>query len=236
MITTVLFDLDGTLLPMDLDLFLEHYFKLLCKKLVVHGYDPAKLTKGIQDGVVAMVSNDGAKTNEDVFWDAFCRVVGHNAKADIHLFQDFYENEFSGTRAACGFDPKAAEAVAAIKAKGLRVVLATNPLYPAIATQNRIRWAGFQPEDFELYTTYEDTYHCKPNPAYYQDVCDALGVSPEECIMVGNDAIEDTAAEKLGIQVFLLTDCLIDEKNLLQNGLDCPKGSFADLIAFLQTA
>ena len=233
MITTVLFDLDGTLLPMDLDLFLEHYFKLLCKKLVVHGYDPAKLTKGIQDGVVAMVSNDGAKTNEDVFWDAFCGVVGHNAKADIHLFQDFYENEFSGTRAACGFDPKAAEAVATIKAKGLRVVLATNPLYPAIATQNRIRWAGFQPEDFELYTTYEDTYHCKPNPAYYQDILDKLGLKAEECLMVGNDAIEDLAAAKLGIKVFLLPKYLINRNNLDLSA--CPQGDFDDLLNYIDT-
>ena len=41
----VLFDLDGTLLPMDLGKFLEAYFALLSKRLVPHGYDPIKLVK-----------------------------------------------------------------------------------------------------------------------------------------------------------------------------------------------
>ena len=125
------------------------------------------------------------------------------------------------------------DAIAAIKAKGLRVVLATNPLYPFIATENRIRWAGFQPEDFELFTTYEDTYHCKPNPAYYQDILDKLGLKAEECLMVGNDAIEDMAAAKIGIKVFLLPRNLINRKNL--DISHYPQGNFDDLLSFIDT-
>ena len=111
------------------------------------------------------------------------------------------------------------------------MVLATNPLYPAIATQNRIRWAGFRPEDFELYTTYEDTYHCKPNPAYYQDILDKLGLKPEECLMVGNDANEDMAAAKLGIPVFLLPKYLINRHNL--DISTYPQGDFDDLLEYI---
>ena len=40
MIKTVLFDLDGTLLPMDQDNFVKAYFKNLAIKLAPHGYDP----------------------------------------------------------------------------------------------------------------------------------------------------------------------------------------------------
>ena len=71
----------------------------------------------------------------------------------------------------------------------------------------------------------------KPNPAYYQEVLDKLGVDPKECLMVGNDVIEDVAAEKLGMQIFLVTDCLINKK-----GADIsayPQGTFADLLRYL---
>ena len=233
MITTVFFDLDGTLLPMELDGFLERYFALLTKKLAVCGYEPRKLTDGMWDGVMAMIGNDGSRTNEDVFFDAFSKAVGRNARADQPLFEDFYHNEFLSAQDACGFDPEAVKTVASIKASGLRVVLATNPIYPAIATENRIRWAGFQPEDFELYTTYEDFRHCKPNPAYYQDILDRLGLKPEECLMVGNDAEEDLAAAKLGIHVFLLPKWLINRRG--RDISSIPQGDFEDLLRHIDT-
>ena len=232
-ISTILFDLDGTLLPMDQDQFVKYYFGLLVKKLAPLGYDPELLVQGIWKGTGAMVKNDGSVSNEDAFWNCFNQVMSKNAREDEPHFRQFYENEFGGAQAACGFNPKAAEAVKAIKEKGFRVALATNPIFPAIATESRTRWAGLDVGDFEYFTAYENSRHCKPNPAYFQDVCDALGVSPEECLMVGNDAIEDTAAEKLGIRVFLLTDCLINK-----DGRDIsryPQGGFDDLLKFVDT-
>ena len=228
MLTTVLFDLDGTLLPMELDTYLEAYFELLTRKLSVHGYDPEAVTNGMWEGVNAMIANNGSLTNEAVFWSAFSRGVGRDARLDMQLFEEFYENEFQTLSSVCGHDPRAAEVIAAVKARGLRVVLATNPLYPAIATRNRIRWAGLQPEDFEIYTTFEDTYHCKPNPAYFQDILDKLSLKPDECLMVGNDAIEDLAAAKLGIPVFLMTKYLINRKNSDISAY--PQGDFDDLL------
>ena len=231
--TTILFDLDGTLLPMDQDQFVKYYFGLLVKKLAPLGYDPELLVQGIWKGTGAMVKNDGTISNEDAFWNCFNQVMGKNARQDEPHFRHFYENEFGGAQAACGFNPKAAEAVKAIKGKGFRVALATNPIFPAIATESRTRWAGLDVADFEYFTDYENSRHCKPNPAYFQDVCDALGVSPAECLMVGNDAMEDTAAEKLGIRVFLLTDCLInkDGRDISQY----PQGGFDDLLKFVDT-
>ena len=231
MITTVFFDLDGTLLPMELDSFLESYFDLLIKKLSLHGYDAETTTNGMWESLFAMLNNDGSRTNEDAFWDRFSQEVGKDARNDAAIFQDFYQNEFYGTKVACGYDPKAVETVAAVKARGLRVVLATNPLYPAIATESRIRWAGFDPEDFEVYTTFENYSHCKPNPAYYQDIMDNLGLKPEECLMVGNDAIEDTAALKAGIKVFLLPKYLVNRQNVDISAY--PQGDFDDLLQYI---
>lgn len=232
-ITTILFDLDGTLLPMDQDQFVKYYLGMLAKKLAPHGYDPERLIAGIWKGTGAMVKNDGTDTNEDTFWNCFNEFMGKNARQDEAIFQHFYENEFGAAKAACNFNPKAAEVIKTIKEKGFRVALATNPIFPAIATENRTRWAGLDATDFELVTTYENSRHCKPNPAYYQDVCDTLGVAPEECVMVGNDAQEDTAAEKLGIRVFLLTDCLINKDGRDISGY--PQGSFQELLEFIDT-
>ena len=116
---------------------------------------------------------------------------------------------------------------------GLRVALATNPIFPAVATESRIRWAGLEPEDFELRTTYENIGYCKPNPEYYREIAARLGVRPEECLMVGNDVTEDMVAESIGMQVFLLTDCLINKER--KNIAKYPRGSFNQLMQFIDT-
>ena len=232
MITTILFDLDGTLLPMDQDHFVKAYLGGLARKGASRGYDPAKMPEYIWKATGAMYKNDGSRMNEEVFWDAFSLLCDRNTRVDIPLFEDFYRNEFQEFRRVCGFDPRASEAIREIKSLGCRVALATNPLFPAIATHSRARWAGLDPDDFDLITTYENSRHCKPNPAYYQDVMDGLGVKAEECVMVGNDVVEDMVAEKLGARVFLLTDCLINK-----SGADIsayPHGSFPELMEFIR--
>ena len=167
---TILFDLDGTLLPMDQDAFTRGYFKLLAQKLAPHGYDPAALVDNIWAGTAAMVGNDGKRTNEAAFWDRFAALYGEQVREDIPLFDAFYRQEFQQAKAFCGFTPKARAAVEACKAAGHRVALATNPIFPAVATESRIRWAGLAPETFAWYTTYENIGYCKPNPDYYREI------------------------------------------------------------------
>ena len=149
------------------------------------------------------------------------------------VFEDFYRNEFQQAQKVCGYNPKAREAVEFARSLGFRVILATNPLFPSIATESRIRWAGLEPEDFEFYTTYENSNHCKPNPAYYQDILTRAQVKPEECMMVGNDTTEDLAAATLGISVFLLTDCLINQKSV--DISQYPHGDFDALFNYLSS-
>ena len=230
-ITAVLFDLDGTLLPMDQDAFTKSYFSNLAAKAATKGYQPDALIDTVWAGTAAMVKNDGEKTNEAVFWELFAAKYGGDALNDIPFFEEFYRTDFQKAKELCGFAPMAKEIVHSLKARGLRVILATNPLFPAIATESRIRWAGLEPEDFELYTTYENSRHCKPNPEYYNDIMAELNLVPEECVMVGNDVGEDMIAEKLGMKVFLLTDCLINRKN--EDISKYPHGGFDELKVFL---
>ena len=232
MLKAVLFDLDGTLLPMDQDGFTHGYFKLLCRKLAGYGYDPDQLVKAVWKGTGAMVKNDGSCSNEEAFWRCFSSIYGEDALRDVPLFNAFYANEFQQAKALCDHNPKAKEVVELSRALGFRVALATNPLFPAVATQSRIRWAGLEPEDFELYTTYENIGYCKPNPAYYDEILRRMALEGSDCLMVGNDVGEDMVAETLGMKVFLLTDCLInkDDADIVR----WPHGGFDDLMAYLR--
>lgn len=231
MVTTILFDLDGTLLPMDMDEFSKGYFKLLAKKAAPFGYEPEKLIASVWKGTEAMVRNDGSCSNEAAFWKCFAGIYGQESLKDKVIFDEFYANEFQGADVFCGFHPGAGEVVRQAKEAGLRVVLATNPLFPEVATATRVRWAGMAPTDFEYCTTYENSSHCKPNPDYYRDVLEKIGCKAEDCLMVGNDVDEDMVAETLGMKVFLLTDCLVNK-----SGRDIsayPHGSFEELKKFI---
>ena len=231
-IKAILFDLDGTLLPMDQDKFVKAYFGLLAARMAPYGYEPKQLVDCIWKGTAAMVQNDGTMTNEQRFWDVFRAVYGEERLAEHKpVIDEFYLTEFNQARSSCGFHPMARAILNRVRDAGWMPVLATNPIFPARATENRIRWAGLAPEEFELYTTYENSSFCKPNPKYYLEILDKLGLQPEECAMVGNDVEEDMIAATLGMKVFLLTDCLIN-----RNGKDTsayPHGNFDDLERFL---
>lgn len=231
MINAVLFDLDGTLLPMDQEVFIKAYLGGMGKKLAPYGYDPDLLAKAIWMGTGAMTRNDGTQKNEEVFWQVFNSVMGKDCRKEEHLFMDFYRNEFQKVKDVCGYTPKSLELIRMLQQKGIRLILATNPLFPPIATQRRIRWAGLQPEDFAYITTYDNSSYCKPNPDYYREILGKLGLRAENCLMVGNDAVEDMAAREVGMQVFLLKDCLINK-----DGRDLssyPQGGFPELMAYI---
>lgn len=231
MIKAVLFDLDGTLLPMDNDVFTRGYFKLLARKLAPYGYDAKELIDGIWAGTAAMVKNDGKRKNEQVFWEKFSSVFGEKCLEHKPVFDEFYKIDFQNAKQCCGFNLGSAAAVKAAKGRGFRVALATNPIFPAVATESRIRWAGLDPDDFELYTSYENSRFCKPNPDYYREIVKKLQILPEQCLMVGNDVDEDMIAKELGMKVFLLSDCLINKS--AKDLSDYPQGSFDELIKFL---
>lgn len=233
MIKAVLFDLDGTLLPMDQDLFVRLYYTGLAKKIATLGYNEEDVVQAVNTSVIAMIKGNGEQMNQTVFWNKFAEFLGEDIRNHDELFNHFYLNEFQRAKDACKINEKSRKIVKKCKENGLRVILATSPLFPKIATEQRIGWAGFEPQDFEFFTTYEDYHFCKPNVGYYKEVLAKSGLKPEECLMVGNDALEDMSAKELGMQVFLLTDCLINRKNVDINNY--PNGNFDDLEKFIES-
>lgn len=231
MLRNVLFDLDGTLLPMDQEVFVGGYFKLLTARMAKRGMDPERLVRGLWMGIDAMKKNDGRKTNEERFWEAF-RLACPVKEGDREEMEDFYRTDFQKVRAVCGFDPRAAETVEGLRSHGLRTALATNPVFPRTATESRVRWAGLETGAFELITTYENSRYCKPNPLYFTEITEKLSMDPAETLMVGNDTSDDTGAAKAGMEVFILTPCLIDRDGSLPKW---PHGDFRALREYIRS-
>ena len=196
-----------------------------------YGFESGELIDSIWHGIAAMVKNDGSRSNEAAFWADFLHRHGQKGQDAEPAFRTFYEEEFDQARVFCGYNAEAAAAVERLKEAGYRVALATNPIFPEVAQKIRLRWAGLEPETFELITTYESIGLSKPNPAYYKEVARRLGVEPEECLMVGNDVSEDMVARNIGMQVFLLTDCLINTEGKDLSAY--PRGSFPELLDFV---
>lgn len=232
--TTVLFDLDGTLIGMNQDEFIRLYFIKILDKLTALGYDKDGMYKSLEAAIRATKRNDGTITNEARFWQTFDEASGGLSEVLKRDIGSFYENEFiSVLQGSCYPFPRAGEIIECARSKGLKVVLATNPLFPAVATHRRIRLGGMSPDDFDYITAYENSSACKPNPEYFRELLEKLGVSADECVMVGNDTKDDFCAHALGIPVFVLTECLIN-----QSGIDLdayPHGGFDDLISYIRS-
>jgi FMN phosphatase YigB (HAD superfamily) len=230
---TVFFDLDGTLLPMDQDVFTTGYFRFLAQKLGPYGYEPKTLVRSIWAGTAAMAANDGSRTNEEAFWKRMEEIYGEKVLNHKVLFEEFYRDDFQCARQFCGFQPLAAEVVRSLRRRGISTVLATNPIFPSYATESRVRWAGLEPSDFDEITVFETSRFAKPNPVYYTDLMERRGLRPEEGGMVGNDVGGDMIpASSLGLSVFLVTDCLIEKDGTDRSVF--PQGDFTALKEYLE--
>lgn len=227
MLDTILFDLDGTLLPMDQRAFVEAYVTQLCRRYVPCGYDKDLIVKALWTGTLAMVQNDGSCPNEDRFWSSFDQLLG-DTRAIRDTIPSFYTEEFDTVKEVAAPSPLARQIVDTLRHKGYTLILATNPLFPAVGVRTRLNWIDLRPEDFSLVTTYDNSTFCKPFPGYYQEILKKAGKTPEQCRMVGNNPLDDMSAAKLGLDVYLVTDYIENEKNLPLEGY--PQGALSDVL------
>lgn len=230
---TVLFDLDGTLLPMDLEVFLDTYMKALKSRMSSAGFDADSVMKGIWHATESMLQNEGVLTNEDVFHNTFEGDMGADYKKVTKELMKFYKKDFTVAKLSTSPTNLANDSVELLKGKGYKLVIATNPLFPAIATEQRVEWAGLDIDDFELVTTYENTCYTKPNMNYYRKILKSIGKNADECLMVGNDVDEDMCVVKLGIDTFLIKDCLINRNN--SDISDYKQGDWETFFDFVQS-
>ncbi|MDO4701755.1 MAG: HAD family hydrolase [Erysipelotrichaceae bacterium] len=208
----VLFDLDGTLLSMDQEEFVKRYFHLLTVKFSKE-FDAKRIMHGMQQGIYAMVHNDGQFTNCEVFWEAFVDASGYQKEEVEDTFLDFYKKEFDEVKNHTSINHVANQIVQWFKDKGYMLILATNPLFPKEATLRRMQWANLKEEDFNEITTYEQYHYCKPNIKYFKEIIDKFKLNPKECIMIGNDVDEDLIIKELGVTTYIVKDHVINKHN-----------------------
>ena len=205
---TVMFDLDGTLLPFVQEDFIKLYFGGLCKKLAPLGYVPDKVVKVVCKGTGAMIKNDGSRKNSEAFWDTF-HAAFPNLPDALPLCDDFYTKEFDNVKACLKRFPDHKPMIDGLKNAGFDAVLATNPIFPRTAQLTRMAWAGLSESDFSYITDYDNSSYCKPNPDYFKSILEVTGAAAEDCIMIGNSVAEDMIpAKSLGMRTFLVTEFL----------------------------
>ena len=202
----VFFDLDNTLLQLDEKLFFQLYFGELGRFFIPFGIQPEILVKTILYGTEAMRKNNGKQTNDVVFWEACQTIQPHLVPMMKTHIKTFYAERFPLVKAAAKTISFSPSWIKILKEKGIRLFLTTNPLFPSMATYQRIEWAGLSVSDFEWITTMENASSCKPNPLYFQAVLDQFKLHAHDVIMIGNDWLEDTSAERVGIDTIVLDD------------------------------
>lgn len=229
---TLLFDLDGTLLPFDVAQFMKGYFERLVPKLSGH-YDPKEASAQILRAVGHVVQNEHPDlTNLEKFRKALFDTNIDKQTQVWPIFDDFYANEFEELRDLTQPSDIAREICRIAKQKNYKLVLATNPTFPAVATKARMNWAGIGDIPFDLVTTMENSHFCKPSPKYYIEVLDKVDSTPDQAMMFGNDVQEDGAAAYVGIRTYLVTDFVID-RNLGTFDFD-KRGSLEDVLQYVE--
>lgn len=206
----IFFDLDGTLLPMELEQFLGAYFSSIAQFVARHGFDAQAFSAGLKAGTKAMAEHPGTYTNHDAYWETFFQHVDRDALNWEETLIGFYEDDFGRIGEGFESNPAATRAIEALVAKGYPLVLTTMPMFPQRAVEWRLSWAGVDAQHFSRLTTFENSTAVKPKLSYYAENLAACGLSGADVLMVGNNTVEDLVAMQLGTDAFLVTDCLLD--------------------------
>jgi FMN phosphatase YigB (HAD superfamily) len=228
---TLLLDLDDTLLETNLDAFMPAYFQALSQHLAKHAA-PAVMLRALIAGVNLMyASEDPTQTLEEVFDADFYGKLGYSKAELIHILEEFYDDVFPTLAQHTRQRPAALPLIDWAYSRGYRVAIATDPLFPRKATYHRLRWAGFDPERFELVSSFEHFHFTKAHPAYYAEVLGRLGWPEGPILMVGNDIMRDLIpAHRLGLKTFF-----VPGESDSGPGFEAGSGELSDLRPWLES-
>jgi len=209
LIKAALFDLDGTLIDVDMQRFVPAYLRRLADRLAVYA-DPARTVRTMHAAVMAMLGdNDGDCSLEELL-----RTALEADGVPWDGYQDglaaFCREELNELRPLVAPHPLARFLVESCLERNWRVVLATNPIFPRELIAARLAWGGLADLPFQPVTSYETCRHCKPHQGFFYDLLRELDLEPVSCLMIGNDTLHDLSAGALGLQTCLLTTWCID--------------------------
>jgi FMN phosphatase YigB (HAD superfamily) len=202
--STLLLDLDGTLLDVDMHGFLDAFFPLAAARFGAPG-DARRIAGAIASAARAMMlAEGGERTVDHVFLESLAPAVGLAPAAVRDTFAAFYAGEFERMARLVRPIPGARRFVDRALALGCELVLATNPVFFLDPIRARVRWAGLADVPFSLVTGAELMRWTKPHAGYFAQILALTGRRAEECLMAGDDPRMDMAAKQVGIATWLV--------------------------------
>ena len=228
---TLLFDLDDTLLDTNIESFIPAYFQAFSRHLETYVSSSLMLPALISGMNLMMENEDPSRSLKDVFGEDFYEKIGIPEQDLVDVIDDFYDNEFPKLQETTDHRPDAVPLIEWAFSQGCRIAIATDPLFPRKATYHRLRWAGFEPEQFELVSSFENFHFSKTHEAYYAEMLGQLGWPDGPVLMVGNDMKRDIVpANKFGLKTYF-----IDDDSTSSPGPEAGRGTLADLRLWLES-
>ncbi|MDY0213597.1 MAG: HAD family hydrolase [Desulfuromonadaceae bacterium] len=230
-IDTILFDLDGTLLNVDMHQFIPAYLGGLAECLPTD-VDPSGFVRNMLKRTMERIEqgSDGSQTNEDFYLQAAKEDMGIEAEHFRSGLECFYAETLPHLEQYIQPLPLAPEIITRCIDKQLRIIIATNPVFPLPVTEARLKWGRIDHFEYLHVSSYETSRHCKPNLAYFSELLDSFDLAPQQCLMVGNDTEHDLSATHLGIKTFLVDTWVIDRGGAITPDF---RGNHLDLYRFL---
>ncbi len=233
--TTFLLDLDNTLLGNSMDKFLPPYFVALETWLQPFADGKDIYPIAIASVEVMLANQDPAVTNLEAFMAEFSRRLGHSPEVLRPTLNAFYQEAYPQLKDYTSFRPEARQVVRRLFEQGYKVVIATNPLFPATAIEQRLAWAGLNEFSFNRVTTMENSHFSKPDLRYYREILDQVDSTPEASWMVGDDLAHDIIpANALGLKTWLITNGANSSETEPVPVWD-KAGSLADFLAWIES-
>ncbi len=224
MLKAILFDLDNTLLFFDETEFFKRYLLQIARRFQdIMDFNSFRMR--IVSSTQALMNNNGKKSNADYFMDLFSRDFQDRREELWNRFSDFYTTEFDQFETLVTRFDGVKTVLHQLQNKNLKLVIASNPLWPENIQMKRLGWAGLENVSFDLVTHATNMSSCKPSLAYYQEICQKIAKQPKSCMMVGNDPVNDMVAGRLGMKTFLTLDSIEHQgaslamSNSIRNGL-----------------
>ena len=205
MIEAVLLDLDNTMVLYDETAYVEQYFERLIPWFS-DLFSEKELTERVMTATRGLRENSGRVNNREFFLDRFDADGAAGREQVWERFMGFYAEGYPGIQVTASAPSGLQEVLSRLSRSNLKMVLASNPVFPLIAQETRMGWAGIVPSYFDLFTHIENMFFVKPHVGYYRQICDMLRVHPASCLMVGNDPVADMEARRVGLKTYLTTD------------------------------
>ena len=167
--------------------------------------NPQIFIKHLLEGTKYMVTNQSSEVNINKFFEYFTPQCGGLTEDTIYRrFLDFYTNDFDKVKNIVTTDPIVPKIFKKVLQRKFKIVIATNPIFPEIATRKRLMWAGLENflDNLLLITHGEQFNTSKPHKDYYKQILEIINTKANQCLMVGNDVYNDGSASLIGMKYY----------------------------------